>query len=109
MSKKSETSGKSGTNESTAATLAALANYISEFVVNGTLDSRCAAKLVKRLRKEAETILENGSATKLPQKDLKKAFDTVDAAVQDHDAKLLVTANAALRTADEGKKAEKSH
>lgn len=106
MRKKSATSD---TSESTTATLAALAIYISEFVINGTLDSRCAAKLVKRLKKEAEAVSENGNVTKLAQKDLKKAFDAVDVAVRDHDANLLVAANAALRTTDEGKKAAKSH
>jgi hypothetical protein len=79
-------------------TLAALTIQISEFVREGTLDRRCAAKLVKRLKKETEAISESGNATKPGQKKLKTAFGVADAALHDHDAGLLVTANAALRS-----------
>jgi hypothetical protein len=101
MSKKSSTDNVTSSNETTLATLTALTLQISEFVQNRTLDSRFAAKLVKRLKKEAEAISETGKATKPGQKELKKAFDTVDAALRDHDAGLLVTANAALRATDD--------
>ncbi|KXU84276.1 hypothetical protein CI15_25255 [Paraburkholderia monticola] len=106
MSKKTENS--SGAPETTDATLTALAMYICEFVTNGTLDSRCAAKLVKRLKKEADVISANGKVGKLVHRDLQKAFDAVDAAVRHHDANLLVAANASLRATDEGKSAAKS-
>jgi hypothetical protein len=88
MSEKSSSDDVGGSNETTEATLAALTMQISKFVSEGTLDSRCAAKLVKRLKKTGE-------------KELKKAFGAVDALLCDHDARLLVTANAALRTTDE--------
>jgi hypothetical protein len=101
MSKKSSSDDVGDSNETTEATLAALTMQINEFVSEGTLDSRCAAKLVRRLKKEAEAVAESGKATKTGQKELKKAFGAVDAALCDHDARLLVTANAALRTTDE--------
>ncbi|SKD04820.1 hypothetical protein [Paraburkholderia hospita] len=101
MGKKSSSDDVGGSNETTEATLAALTMQISKFVSEGTLDSRFAAKLVKRLKKEAEAVAESGKATKTGQKELKKAFGAVDAALCDHDARLLVTANAALRTTDE--------
>lgn len=104
MSKKTESSGKSDATETTGSTLAALAIYISEFVMNGTLDSRFAAKLLKHLKKEAEAISDNGVMTKLAEKDLEKAFDAVDTAIRSHDSNLLVAANASLRSADARKK-----
>jgi hypothetical protein len=45
---------------------------------------RCATRL------KADALSENGSATKPGQKEMKKAFDAVDAAARDHDASLLV-------------------
>src|SRR5215470_8076752 len=84
-------------NETAATTLAALAAQIDTFVRAGTLDSRCAARLVKRLKKEAEAIAENGDPTK---QILKHAFTDVDATLRNHDAGLLVRANAALRAAE---------
>jgi hypothetical protein len=100
MSKRSPVENMGNPSETTEATLTALTVQIGGFVHEGTLDSRCAAKLVKRLKKEAEAIAESDRATKPGQKELKKAFDAVDAALRDHDAKLLVTANAALRAKD---------
>lgn len=101
MSKKSSSDDVGDSNETTEATLAALTMQINEFVSGGTLDSRCAANLVKRLKKEAEAVAESGKATKTGQKELKRAFGAVDAALSDHDAGLLVAANAALRTTDD--------
>jgi hypothetical protein len=54
MSKKSAGDDSNDASESTEATLTALTTNISEFVLNGTLDTRFAAKLVKRLKKEAD-------------------------------------------------------
>ncbi|WP_168787729.1 hypothetical protein [Paraburkholderia aromaticivorans] len=107
MGKKSTSDDTGDSNETSEATLAALTIQIREFVHEGTLDSRCAAKLVKRLKKEAEAISESGSATKTGQKELKKAFDLIDAALRDHDAGLLVTANAALRSVEDSTSARK--
>ncbi len=97
MSKKSFSDDASDSSQTTELALIALTLQIKEFVQERSLDSRFAAKLVKRLKKEADAILEGGSTTKPGQKELKKAFDAVDAALHDHDAGLLVTANAALR------------
>ena len=41
-------------NQSTEPTLSALIGQINGFVQNAVLDSRCATKLVKRLKNEAE-------------------------------------------------------
>jgi hypothetical protein len=87
-------------NETTEQALTVLAVQIKQLVQNRSLDSRFAAKLVKRLKKEADAISKNGSATKLGQKELKKAFEAVEAVLLGHDAALLVNANAALRETD---------
>jgi hypothetical protein len=42
------------------------------------------------------------------QKELKKAFDAVDAVLRDHDAGLLITTNAALRETDNATSSKKS-
>jgi hypothetical protein len=97
MSKKSFSDDAGDSSETTELALMALTLQIKGFVQDKSLDSRFAAKLVKRLKKEADAILEGGNTTKPGQKELKKAFDAVDAALHDHDAGLLVTANAALR------------
>ncbi|CAE6824635.1 hypothetical protein [Paraburkholderia haematera] len=101
MSKKSSSTPTRDRNETTPATLTALTTQINGFLHEGTLDSRFAAKLVKRMKKEADAISEADDATKSDWKKLKKAFDTVDAALREHDASLLVTANAALRASDD--------
>ena len=95
--KKSFSDDANDSNETTEQALVALTIQIKEFVQNRSLDSRFAAKLVKRLKKEADAISESGNATKPGQKELKNAFNAVDAVLRDHDAALLVTANAALR------------
>jgi hypothetical protein len=100
MSKKSASDEVGDATETTVGTLAALTMRINEFLHEGTLDSRFAVKLTKRLKKEAEAILETGKATKAGQRELNKAFDMLDAALRDHDARLLVTANAELRATD---------
>jgi hypothetical protein len=101
MSKKPSPDDISDSNETTEATLASLAAQIDTFVREGTLDSRCAAKLVRRLKKEADAISKNDKATKAGRKALEKAFESVDGALRNHDAGLLVMANAALRETDE--------
>jgi hypothetical protein len=108
MSKKSFSDDVGYSNETTEATLTALTMQINEFVHEGTLDSRCGAKHVKRLKREAEAISDSYTATKEGQRELKKAFDAVDAVLRDHDAGLLVAANAALRATDDAASARKS-
>jgi uncharacterized protein YjhX (UPF0386 family) len=101
MSKKPESDKASNLNESTEATLTTLTTQINAFVRDGTLDSRCAAKLVKRLKREADLILQNGKSSKPERNKLNIAFVEIEAALRDHDAGLLVIANAALRAADD--------
>jgi len=108
MGKKSASVDASDSNETTEQALAALTIQIKEFVQNRSLDSRFAAKLVRRLKKEADAILEGSNATKTGQKELKNAFDAVDAVLREHDAALLVTANAALRQTDNAASSKKS-
>ncbi|WP_183081440.1 hypothetical protein [Paraburkholderia fungorum] len=100
MTKKSFSADTSDSNETTEQALVALTMQIKEFVQGRSLDSRFAAKLLKRLKKEADAIAHGDNATKPGQKELKKVFDAVDAVLRDHDAALLVTANAALRETD---------
>lgn len=100
MSKKVFPDDADGSNETTERALVALTTQITEFVQDKGMDSRFAAKLVKKLKKEADVISQGGNATKLGQKELKNAFNAVDAVLRDHDAALLVTANAALRETD---------
>jgi hypothetical protein len=108
MGKKSLSDNASTSNETTEQTLVALTLQVREFVENRSLDSRFAVKLVKQLKKEADAISANGNSTKPRQKELKKAFDTVDAALRAHDAALLVTANVALREIDDSARTKKS-
>ncbi|PRX22341.1 hypothetical protein B0G75_12835 [Paraburkholderia sp. BL18I3N2] len=107
MGKKSLSVDASDSNETTEQALTALTIQIKEFIQNSSLDSRFAAKLVRRLKKEADAIFEGGNATKTGQKELKNAFDAVDAVLRDHDAALLVTANAALRETDDTTRSKK--
>ncbi|MFM0069314.1 hypothetical protein [Paraburkholderia aspalathi] len=65
-------------NQSTEATLAALIRQINGFVRTAVLDSRCAAKLVKRLKNDAEAIRGNGNSTTSGRRELKATFDEVE-------------------------------
>lgn len=87
-------------NQTSEATLAALTTQITEFVRQSTLDSRCAAKLIKRLKKEAEVIVVNGNSSKTERNRLNKAFSAADSQLREHDANLLVAAVAKLRDAE---------
>lgn len=108
MSKKSFSDDAGDSNETTEQSLVALTAQIKTFVENRSLDSRFAAKLVRRLKKEAEVVSEGRNATKSGQKELKEAFEAVDEALRNHDAALLVTANAALRETDDTTSSKKS-
>ena len=88
-------------NNTAETTLVALTIQICGFVHEGALDTRCAAKLGKLLRKEAEALSESRRITKSGKKELIDAFDAVDVVLRTHDAALLVAANAALRTTAE--------
>ena len=101
MSKKSSSDDANDSNETTEQALAALTVQIKEFVQNRSLDSRFAAKLVKRLKKESELVVENGHSVQSARRTLEEALRAIDAELREHDAKLLVAANAALRRADD--------
>lgn len=77
-----------------------LVEQIAGFVSAGTFDSHFASKLMKRLKKEAEIVEKGKNSTSTGRQSVRKAIDTLDVALRDHDAKLLVTANAALRAAE---------
>jgi len=100
MSKRSTETEAENLNVTTEATLMALIEQVTDFVAAGTLDSRCAAKLGKRLRKEAEVVAETRSLAKSSRNAMNKAFNALDDALRACDAKLLVSAQAALRAAD---------
>lgn len=97
MARKRTTTGTGNSSQTTEATLAALAAHIARFVLEGTLDSRCAAKLARRLKKEADAIATDSVETEDDWHALRRSFDELDEAVRQHDAALLVAANAALR------------
>ena len=108
MGPKSSSDVAASANETTEQALVALTVHVKELVQNGALDSRFGMKLVKRLKKEAAALVEAGNATKPGQKELKTVFDAADAVLRDHEAGLLVTANAALRESDNETGSKKS-
>ncbi|WP_092001676.1 hypothetical protein [Paraburkholderia lycopersici] len=100
MSKRSTETEAENLNVTTEATLMALIEQLANFVAAGTLDSRCAAKLGKRLRKESEVVIDARGLSKSSRNAIDKAFEALDDALRACDAKLLVSAQAALREAD---------
>jgi hypothetical protein len=86
--------------QTTQSALIALASHIQTLVADQTLDSRCAAKLVKRLKKEAITVEETSDEGKASRKLLAQSFDALDTALFEQGATLLVAANATLRAED---------
>ncbi|KXU91166.1 hypothetical protein CI15_00850 [Paraburkholderia monticola] len=92
---------------STQVALVALASHIQTLVADGSLDGRCAAKLVKCLRKEAVAVEDSSSGTRAERKMLLKTFDALDTALFEQGAAMLVAANAALRADDVSDGAEK--
>lgn len=100
MSKKSSSNKVDQSTQTTAPALVAILTQIAEFVEDNTLDSRCALRLVKRLRNEADSISKNTNATESAHKSLEEAFEIVDTALHRCDGRLLVKANAALREID---------
>lgn len=108
MNRKPTCKDTSCSSETTEQALVVLTIQITRFVQSVALDSRFAAKLVKRLKREADAISQGRNATRLGQKELRKAFDAVDAVLRNHDATLLVMANAALRETDKKIGSERS-
>jgi hypothetical protein len=92
--------------QSTEAALADLASHIQRLVSDEVLDSRCAAKLVKRLRKEGVTVSTAGTGSEADREALIRALDALETALFDQNAVLLVAANATLREIDAEREGE---
>ena len=75
--------------QTTHSALVALASHIQTLVADQSLDSRCAAKLVKRLKKEAETVEDTSGESKASRKKLTETFDALDTALFEQGATLL--------------------
>ncbi|TDG02132.1 hypothetical protein E1N52_41310 [Paraburkholderia guartelaensis] len=80
--------------------VAALVTAIEGSVLDGTLDSRCAASLICRLKGEAAHIVESGYSTPAGRSEMERAFGAVEAALLRHDAHRFVATYAALRAGD---------
>ncbi|MGF6288697.1 hypothetical protein [Paraburkholderia youngii] len=80
--------------------VAALVTAIEVSVLDGTLDSRCAASLICRLKGEATHMIESGYSTPAGRSEMERAFGAVEAALLRHDAHRFVATYAALRTGD---------
>ncbi|NUX55689.1 hypothetical protein [Paraburkholderia youngii] len=80
--------------------VATLVTAIEVSVLDGTLDSRCAASLICRLKGEATRIIESGYSTPEGRSEMERAFGAVEAALLRHDAHRFVATYAALRTGD---------
>ncbi|MFM0172124.1 hypothetical protein PQR33_22670 [Paraburkholderia sediminicola] len=90
--------GKS--HETAVEALTVLTRQICKLLTARLLDSRLAEKLVKQLRKKADAISKPGYSQRSQLLELTDAFNSVDAALRAHNADLLVTAHAALRTSE---------
>ncbi len=96
-----KSNASNGTTQTSESALSEMASHIKMLVIDHLLDSRCAAKLVRRLRKESDAVTKSGGGTKAGRKILLKTFEAVDKALRQQDAALLVAANAALRADDD--------
>ena len=86
--------------QTTWSALVALASHIKNLATDQTLDSRCASKLFKRLKKEVDAVEKRSSGTKAGREKLLKKFEDLDATLCDQGATLLMVANASLRAND---------
>ena len=89
--------------QTTAAGLIRLAAGICELLHDKSIDSRFGAKLLKRLEKEAQQIIENrlGSLGSADELALRNALGRLKHALQQSEAGLLVQTIAKLRSNDE--------
>lgn len=89
--------------QTTATGLTQLAARIGELLGEKSIDSRFGAKLLKRLEKEGKLVEEAGPAHlgKTEKAALRDALASLDRALRQSDASLLVQANAKLRSDDE--------
>jgi hypothetical protein len=96
--------------QTTADGLTRLAASIVGLLGEQAIDSRLGTKLLKRLEKEAKLVAENGPnpLTKTEKRTMREALDSLEHALRQADASLLVMANAKLRSTDEssGKKSK---
>jgi hypothetical protein len=101
MMARMKSDASNGTTQTSELALSEMASHIKTLVIDHLLDSRCAAKLVRRLRKESDAVTKRRGGTRAGRKSLLKTFDAVDKALRQEDAALLVAANAALRADDD--------
>ena len=89
--------------QTTADGLARLAKSVVQLLGESVIDSRLAAKILKRLDKEAILVAEHGPHVldKAQKSALRDALDELERALHDADATTLVRANAKLRSTDE--------
>ncbi|WP_244817057.1 hypothetical protein [Caballeronia sp. Lep1P3] len=92
-----------GATQTTAAGLIRLASVIAALARDGAVDTRFAAKLFKRLDKEARRVVARGEpACEDADRDaLVAALGELDVALRQRDAASLVEANARLRESEE--------
>ncbi|GAB7537907.1 hypothetical protein AB4851_28520 [Burkholderia sp. 22PA0099] len=74
--------------------LVELSEKLADLVRTGSLDTRCAAKLLDRLEKEAAAVVDRDAAS---EDALKPALKALKHAIRDSDAGTFVKASAALR------------
>jgi hypothetical protein len=93
-----------GATQSTASGLMRLASLIAGLAREGVIDTRFAAKLSKRLDKEARRVSTGGAVPldEAEQAALFGALGELDLALRQHDAASLVEANARLRETEGG-------
>lgn len=89
--------------QTTATGLARLAQSVVQLLGEGVIDSRLAAKILKRLDKEAILVADHGPQLldKSQKRTLRDALDQLGHSLNDADATTLVRANAKLRSTDE--------
>lgn len=89
--------------QTTADGLTRLAKSVVQLLGEGVIDSRLAAKILRRLDKEAALVAENGPEVldKAQKHSLRDALGDLERSLHDADASTLVKANAKLRSTDE--------
>ncbi|MFM0557743.1 hypothetical protein P0D69_43430 [Paraburkholderia sediminicola] len=100
MSKETGRDQVDKSHETAVEALTVLTRQICKLLTGQLLDSRLAAKLLKQLRKEADAVSKAGHTQRSELLEVMGAFHSVDAALRAHNADLLVTAHAALRTSE---------
>ncbi|SAL17536.1 hypothetical protein AWB65_00767 [Caballeronia humi] len=89
--------------QTTATGLTRLAATLSDLLREQAIDSRFGTKLFKRLEKEAKRVIDHAPASlnKADKAALREALESLEHALVQRDAALLVAANARLRDSEE--------